>query len=223
MLDQNTDRMWYVIGAVIIGAAIILILNGTAPDLFASIGESFKEKTEEAISVIDSIDPMYGENLLSEYVIYDHNDLGATDKSQYDSKGIVYINADTQWSGMYIKLDDLDLKEDTTYLMRYSFQKTDGELLNIGGHTDYAFDRNRYVIDGQPVEWEYDFQNVEDEALMADDSAVHSVEVYFTTPSEFDPNKDLYDGRISIQPNRGSYVDVAVTVTDLELVEVLNE
>lgn len=41
MLDQNTDRMWYVIGAVIIGAAIILILNGTMPQIFASVAESF--------------------------------------------------------------------------------------------------------------------------------------------------------------------------------------
>lgn len=41
MLDQNTDRMWYVIGAVIVGAALIFILNGTFPSLFASVGESF--------------------------------------------------------------------------------------------------------------------------------------------------------------------------------------
>ncbi len=27
MLDQNTDRMWYVIGAIVIGAAIIFAAN----------------------------------------------------------------------------------------------------------------------------------------------------------------------------------------------------
>lgn len=55
MLDQNTDRMWYVIGAVIIGAAIILILNGTAPELFASVGETFKAKTEEVTGSVDKL------------------------------------------------------------------------------------------------------------------------------------------------------------------------
>lgn len=55
MLDQNTDRMWYVIGAVIIGAAIILILNGTAPKLFASVADTFKAKTEDVTNVVDDI------------------------------------------------------------------------------------------------------------------------------------------------------------------------
>lgn len=67
MLDQNTDRMWYVIGAVIIGAAIILILNGTAPELFASVADTFRDKTEEVTEVIDGIDPNTHENLLAAY------------------------------------------------------------------------------------------------------------------------------------------------------------
>lgn len=57
MLDQNTDRMWYVIGAVIIGAAIVLILNGTVPDLFASVGKTFEDKTNETIEMVDGIGP----------------------------------------------------------------------------------------------------------------------------------------------------------------------
>lgn len=55
MLDQNTDRMWYVIGAVIIGAAIILILNGTMPNLFASVAETFETKTEEVTGSVDQL------------------------------------------------------------------------------------------------------------------------------------------------------------------------
>lgn len=55
MLDQNTDRMWYVIGAVIIGAAIILIINGTAPKLFASVAETFEEKTEEVTEGVEEL------------------------------------------------------------------------------------------------------------------------------------------------------------------------
>lgn len=54
MLDQNTDRMWYVIGAVIIGAAIIFIMNGTMPELFASVGETFENKAKETTEMIDA-------------------------------------------------------------------------------------------------------------------------------------------------------------------------
>lgn len=65
MLDQNTDRMWYVIGAVIIGASIILILNGTAPELFASVADTLKGKTEEVTAITDGIGPkVRSENLL---------------------------------------------------------------------------------------------------------------------------------------------------------------
>ena len=42
MLDQNTDRMWYVIGAVLIGAAIIFGMNTLMPNAFASVSESFE-------------------------------------------------------------------------------------------------------------------------------------------------------------------------------------
>lgn len=66
MLDQNTDRMWYVIGAVIIGAAIILILNGTMPQLFASVAETFEDKTDDVSSAVSDMDMAVGsgENLL---------------------------------------------------------------------------------------------------------------------------------------------------------------
>jgi len=63
MLDQNTDRMWYVIGAVLIGAAILLLLNGTAPDLFAQVAGTYEEKTEEATASADEI----GDNLQVKY------------------------------------------------------------------------------------------------------------------------------------------------------------
>lgn len=48
MLDQNTDRMWYVIGALVVGAAIILIANGTLPQMFASVTQRFETVTGRA-------------------------------------------------------------------------------------------------------------------------------------------------------------------------------
>lgn len=56
MLDQNTDRIWYVIGAVLIGAAIILLLNGTAPNLFAQVAGTMKDHTDEFSAYMDAKD-----------------------------------------------------------------------------------------------------------------------------------------------------------------------
>ena len=47
MLDQNTDRMWYVIGAVLIGAAIIFGMNTLMPEAFASVGELFMDLSDD--------------------------------------------------------------------------------------------------------------------------------------------------------------------------------
>lgn len=53
MLDQNTDRLWYVIGAVLIGAAIILLLNGSAPQIFAQVAGTYEDLTEGVTDEID--------------------------------------------------------------------------------------------------------------------------------------------------------------------------
>ena len=67
MLDQNTDRMWFVIGAVIVGAAIIFIANGSLPTLFASVADTFEGSSAQATEVIDSM----GRNLLDMYPIHE--------------------------------------------------------------------------------------------------------------------------------------------------------
>jgi len=54
--------MWYVIGAVLVGAAILLLLNGTAPDLFAQVAGTYEEKTEEATEQAETIEPLNGTN-----------------------------------------------------------------------------------------------------------------------------------------------------------------
>ncbi len=43
MLDQNTDRMWYVIGAIVIGAAIIAMGLNIYSDSFNSVEDNFAE------------------------------------------------------------------------------------------------------------------------------------------------------------------------------------
>lgn len=49
MLDQNTDRMWFVIGALVVGAGIILLANKALPEVFANVTKSFEAVTDNAI------------------------------------------------------------------------------------------------------------------------------------------------------------------------------
>lgn len=53
MLDQNTDRMWYVIGAVLIGAALILGANTLFPGLMSSVSTSFISAMSGAVMIPD--------------------------------------------------------------------------------------------------------------------------------------------------------------------------
>lgn len=42
MLDQNTDRSWWMIGAVIVGAVLIGIAKVTFPEVFNTVIDFFK-------------------------------------------------------------------------------------------------------------------------------------------------------------------------------------
>lgn len=56
--------MWFVIGALVVGAGIILIMNKTFPQLFASVVETFEEKADNTTQVVDGIYPITYENEL---------------------------------------------------------------------------------------------------------------------------------------------------------------
>ena len=82
MLDQNTDRMWYVIGAVLVGAAIIFIANGTLPDIFASIARTYEETTSDTIDNIE----WHSTNLMVPYGITNGSML-REDDGKFSSEG----------------------------------------------------------------------------------------------------------------------------------------
>lgn len=42
MLDQNTDRSWWMIGAVIVGAVLIGIAKVSFPEVFNTVIDFFK-------------------------------------------------------------------------------------------------------------------------------------------------------------------------------------
>ncbi len=51
MLDQNTDRMWYVIGAIVIGAAIIAMGLNIFSDSFESVDDNFATLMTQVVDV----------------------------------------------------------------------------------------------------------------------------------------------------------------------------
>ena len=52
MLDQNTDRMWFVIGALVVGAGIILLANKAMPEMMAKVRDSSTSMVDNADSSI---------------------------------------------------------------------------------------------------------------------------------------------------------------------------
>ena len=106
MLDQNTDRMWFVIGAVIVGAAIIFIANGTLPTLFASVSDNFDGKADEASAVIEDIQPM-GRNLIDydiHTIVYDQQPDKETGEMKDNPAGWWYSTVgpfEVEGAGMY--------------------------------------------------------------------------------------------------------------------------
>ncbi|MGH2082522.1 hypothetical protein [Aerococcus urinaeequi] len=113
MLDQNTDRMWFVIGAVIVGAAIIFIANGTMPQIFASVTDEFSDVADAGIYYIqmlsDGIDNLYHSDYpLTEtlqdngFIKYGHNDMG----------GITITNQSNNHARAKVRLVDIIPKGD---------------------------------------------------------------------------------------------------------------
>lgn len=104
MLDQNTDRMWYVIGALVVGAGIILLANGALPDIFASVTGTFEESVGKAITVADDIGS-YDANLLR--VAFEHkytfaNGLNGNVGTTANVDGEIVRTHDTMFEKMHV-------------------------------------------------------------------------------------------------------------------------
>lgn len=55
MLDQNTDRMWYVIGVALVSIFVLVFINDVFPDVFAGAMDGAKDKT-----VVEYVEPEPG-------------------------------------------------------------------------------------------------------------------------------------------------------------------
>ena len=226
MLDQNTDRMWYVIGAVLIGAAIIFAGSMLFPSAFASVGGMFETVTDKVGDVefnkrlesIDNIEPD-GVNLLSEQMITSFVTT-SFNADGYDSHGSVQFGTDDHMlSGIRLMFEDYSrLEPNSVYTLSYRLELIDGDLENVGGHVSAQFRPYQSYINGARYVYHDSYNYV------ADGSIVYDVVVHFFTPEVIDM-ATIDDRGVWIQPNRkvtGKRVSVEVSNLRIErgLVEV---
>lgn len=169
MLDQNTDRMWYVIGAVLIGAAIIFGMNTLMPEAFASVGGSFNDVIDVISNNVKNIaEEDNPNNLLNLNSIRNHS--AATHKiksninlgqyyevtSSWDASGIhfgpkenliigetykvsVKVRSTSDNTDLYIALNDIVLAEAEEYMISDEWVEITTTFVNTGYNTRLRF------------------------------------------------------------------------------------
>lgn len=229
MLDQNTDRMWYVIGALVIGAGIILLANKAMPEIFANVSKSMENLTGETTGIASELS--VAKRTPVNFKLYPAatvNNVNTVNVGRYYSHGEVIIPSG---SGVYLTATDMGLEPNTTYEFGYTFEKLDGYIWGVAGHTDHAFDNNEFYVDGQSMPAMYRFKSAWDKmpdlSNEVNEGGEHTILVRFKTPSkliidEKERKFDQYDGRIYIQPNRMYNEGLAanVKVTNITLNKV---
>lgn len=60
MLDQNTDRSWWMIGAVIVGSALIYLAKKLFPDVFQQVIDYFVSMIPTQLGFIGGILNFFG-------------------------------------------------------------------------------------------------------------------------------------------------------------------
>ncbi len=211
MLDQNTDRMWYVIGAIVIGAAIIAMgLN-----IFDNSFESVEGLMANQMAIANhNIDPdRVGDNLLEPSMVVPNVGAIATVN---DLSEIHLESGTNKWGGLRIPTDRFKYEPGTDYVLSYSYELVEGDLLGFGGHINTnKFRLVRPFLNGQSRNNQYvDFDSVFDEN--SSHNGVNQVEVRFKT-ANISEEEFLVSRGVWIQPNRGYEENVKVIIRDLKL------
>lgn len=137
MLDQNTDRLWYVIGAVLIGAAVILLLNESAPRMFASIGETFESTTEKALGEIRDPNLIRNGSFNNGYAhwrrhsVFENNSAILSPEADKPDHHIlhVHMNHDDRAVTPMNNNERIDAQEGERYVVSFDYKKlTDGSF-----------------------------------------------------------------------------------------------
>lgn len=147
-------------------------------------------------------------NLLSSTDLSVVNAIKSTNNYLVD--GTVTFEVANNVSGIAIK--GTSLKPNTSYTLKYDYQKVRGTLVGFGGHMDAtwanAFTSGR--VDNKAI---INYQGVTS-AYIADDNNKHTVILHFKTGETVDITHNIY-----IQPNRLKSDQVEVKVSNLTLVE----
>ncbi len=215
MLDQNTDRMWYVIGAIVIGAAIIAMGLNIFDSSFESVDDNFANVMGVADGYITDIS---AQNIIR---LSDLEFRGGSVVTGYSLSELdVVLDGSSRYAGL--RIPQTVMEPNTKYKLSYSYEKLGGELVAFGGHLHLGFNEYTDVyVDGV---LNSDSYIEEDSAFVGDDSVEHFVEVYFETDSIY-PHPDASDGNssgVSIQPNRGHAVPVHVILRNIKLIKVVD-
>lgn len=138
MLDQNTDRMWYVIGAVIVGAAIIALVNGSLPQLFANVTDSFEGVSNQTLVEVNSGNVLYdgGETVSNEKYHMHTYDL-VHDDIPYGTQMTITMKA--------------ELHPDKTEFGFYNSSGHGSDLMVTVGHDDF----NSEGVAQKSFTWDY--------------------------------------------------------------------
>lgn len=202
MLDQNTDRLWYVIGAVLLGAAIVLLLNGSLPQIFGQVAGTYKELTDE-VTGQEPID--YASLIDTGVTLSDGVSWKEDGEYTYNGENSVTFSSDAEhMGGIRFPAELFQMGE--TYTMRFDVTKLEGTIEGLGGHLRIANEAD-VRIDGRSArEWAYGYQQGVTEGAenkwaravaYPDDTQTHTVEVTFTKERE-----ETGDDNVYIQPNR---------------------
>ncbi len=218
MLDQNTDRMWYVIGAIVIGAAIIAMGLNIFSESFDSVDGMMSDLSGVAFQKIDMIgsidDIELGGNLLTTSNIKlskgASSNIGSVDKFQLEVD-------DSAHGGIYLDRTQINYKPNTKYVLKYTYQKVSGNLVSFGGHFPFNPKTSSLVyVDGVLNSKDYHDPY---SAFVIDDMLEHDVFIRFTTSDSLFENSPWSDKNVWIQPNRRNSEPVTVDITNLTLHE----
>ncbi len=216
MLDQNTDRMWYVIGAIVIGAAIIAMGLNIFDESFDSVEDSYASVIGIANSNINDIGQK--RNLITP----DSLILGFSDEivDTVDSFELPVFNATdiskNPLAGVILNWRVLPFKVGYRYHMSFSYRKIGGNLISFGGHSPIGVNVSNIKVDGEPRD---SFLGNDDSLYVDDDFETHTVSFDITVSEDYKPRGVGINNESSLwlQPNRRVRSDVLVLFEGLRL------
>ena len=143
--------MWYVIGAVIVGAALIFLMNGTFPSLFANVGETFEDKVEQSTEMTDGIrPPIRQDNRVKESDVY----YTQSQLKEYDAKTNTWtLNVNPTPAGStWHEFGGLSI-ETKRFVVPYGGQVTFSYDIYVPQSVTNTNDLNSYPADDSVARW----------------------------------------------------------------------